>query len=84
MLKKESWTRFQRIIKFFAQKFVTNLSKIWLWDPGSGKNLFRILDPCPGDKKAPDPGSATLVKNNVKKDYKGGKSDRLTKDACPV
>jgi hypothetical protein len=31
-------------------------------DPGSGKNLFRILDP--GLKKAPDPGSgsATLLK----------------------
>jgi hypothetical protein len=38
------------------------LSKIWVWDPGSGKNLFRIPDP--GVKKAPDPGSgsATLVK----------------------
>jgi hypothetical protein len=34
-------------------------------DPGSGirKNLFRILDPGPGVKKAPAPGSgsATLV-----------------------
>jgi hypothetical protein len=28
-------------------------------DPGSGKNLFRIPDP--GVKKAPDPGSATLL-----------------------
>ncbi len=30
---------------------------------GSGKNLFRIPDPGPGVKKAPDPGSrsATLV-----------------------
>jgi hypothetical protein len=28
-------------------------------DPGSGKNLFRITDP--GVKKAPDPGSATLL-----------------------
>jgi hypothetical protein len=27
-------------------------------DQGSGKNPFRIPDP--GDKKAPDPGSATL------------------------
>ncbi len=24
-------------------------------DPGSGKNLFRIPDPGPGVKKAPDP-----------------------------
>jgi hypothetical protein len=28
-------------------------------DPGFGKNLFRIPDP--GVKKAPDPGSATLI-----------------------
>jgi hypothetical protein len=28
-------------------------------DLGSGKNLFRIPDP--GVKKAPDPGSATLI-----------------------
>jgi hypothetical protein len=40
------------------------LSNIWVWDPGSEKNLFRIPDP--GVKKAPDPGSgsATLVNNN--------------------
>jgi hypothetical protein len=38
-------------------------SNIWVWDPGSGKNLFRIPDP--GVKKAPDPesGSATLILN---------------------
>ncbi len=29
------------------------------WDPGSGKNLFRIPDP--GIKKAPDPGSGTAT-----------------------
>jgi len=28
---------------------------------GSGINLFRIPNPGPGVKKAPDPGSATLV-----------------------
>ncbi len=50
---------FQRIIKLFTQKIVTMLSKIWVWDPGSGKKLFRIPDP--GVKKAPDPGSATLL-----------------------
>ncbi len=44
---------FQRIIEVFTQKIVTKLSKIWVWDPGSGKNLFRIPDP--GVKKAPDP-----------------------------
>ncbi len=43
----------------FYPKIVTKLSNIWFWDPGSGKNLFRIPDP--GVKKAPDPGSATLL-----------------------
>ncbi len=62
MLKKKIWANFQRIIELFTQKIVTKLSKIWVWDPGSGKNLFRIPDPVV--KKAPDPGSgsATLQK----------------------
>ena len=61
MLKKKIWANFQRVIELFAQKIVTKLSKVWVWDPGSGKNLFRIQDP--GVKKAPDPGfgSATLI-----------------------
>jgi hypothetical protein len=48
MLKK-MWSNFQKI--------VTKLSKLWVWDPGSGKTLsgLRILDP--GVKKASDPGS---------------------------
>jgi hypothetical protein len=45
MLKKKIWADFQRIIELFTQKFDTKLSKIWVWDPGSGKNPFRILDP---------------------------------------
>jgi hypothetical protein len=68
MLKKKIWANFQRIIELFTQKIVSKLSKIWVWDPGSeiqdpgsGKNLFRIPDP--GVKKAPDPGSATLIRN---------------------
>ena len=70
MLKKKIWPRFQRIIELFTQKFVTKLSKIWVWDPGS-----EILDPektysgsrirVQGSKRhlIPDPGSgsATLV-----------------------
>jgi hypothetical protein len=65
VLKKKIWANFQRIIELFTQKIVTKLSKIWIWDPGSGKNLFRIPDP--GVKKAPDPGSgsATLQKNEL-------------------
>ncbi len=49
MLKKKIWSKFQKIIELFTQKIVTKLSKIWVWDPGtgirdpgSGKNLFRI------------------------------------------
>ena len=44
--------------RLFTQKIVKKLSKIWVWDPGSGKNQFWIPDP--GVKKAPDPGSAPL------------------------
>jgi hypothetical protein len=52
---------FLRIIELLTQKIVTKLAKIWVWDPGSGKNLIWIPDP--GVEKAPDPGSrsATLV-----------------------
>jgi hypothetical protein len=46
---------------FYPKKFVTTSQKIWVWDPGSGKNLFRIPDLGPGVKKAPDSGSATLL-----------------------
>jgi hypothetical protein len=60
MLKKKIWATFQRIIELLTQKIVTKLSKIWVWDPGyeirdpgSWKNLFRILDP--GVKKTQDP-----------------------------
>jgi hypothetical protein len=63
MLKKKNWGTYQRIVELFTQKIVTKLSKIWVWDPGSGLNLFRIPDP--GVKKAPDlgSGSATLQKS---------------------
>jgi hypothetical protein len=43
VLKKKIWANFQRIIELFAQKIVTKLSKIWVWDPGSG-----IRDPGSG------------------------------------
>jgi hypothetical protein len=55
MPDKKIWTNFQKNIEVFSQKIVTKLSKIWVWDPGSGKNLSRIPDP--GVKKALDPGS---------------------------
>jgi hypothetical protein len=51
MLKKKIWANFQRIIELFTQKIATKLSKIWVWDPRSGK------------KPIPDlgSGSATLL-----------------------
>jgi hypothetical protein len=45
MLTKKIWANFQKIIELFTQKIVSKLSKIWVWDPGSGKNLFWIPDP---------------------------------------
>jgi hypothetical protein len=53
MPKKKIWANFHRIRELFTQKIVTMLSKIWVWDPRSGKNLFRI----PGSKRhrIPDP-----------------------------
>jgi hypothetical protein len=63
VLKKKIWANFQRIIEFFTQKIINKLLKIWVRDPGSGKNLFRIPDP--GVKEAPDPGSATLDKSGL-------------------
>ncbi len=77
MLKKKVWTNFQRIIEFFTQKIVNQLSKIWVWDPGSnprseiwdpgsgirgpGSGKNLFRIPDPGVKKAPDPGSATRI-----------------------
>ena len=57
MLKKKIWANFQRIIELLTQQIVTKLSKKWVWDPGSGKNLFGIPDP--EVKKASDPGSGS-------------------------
>ncbi len=54
-----NFLNFPRIIELFTQKIVTMLSIIWVWDPGSGKNLFRVPDP--GVKKAPDPGSGSAT-----------------------
>ncbi len=57
VLKKKNWANFQRIIELFTQKIVIKLSKIWVWDPGSGKTYsgsriqgskrHRIPDPDP-------------------------------------
>jgi hypothetical protein len=57
------WPNFQIIIELFAQKIVTKLSKVWIWDPGS-----EIRDP--GVKKAPDPGSRIRIRNTAKNTVK--------------
>ncbi len=66
-MKKKIWANLQRIIGLPTQKLSLSSQK-WVWDPGSGKNLFRIPDP--GVKKAPDPGSgsATLLTDMFKMD----------------
>jgi hypothetical protein len=46
-VKKKILANLQRIIELFTQKIVSKLPKIWVWNPGSGKNLFRI----PGSKR---------------------------------
>ncbi len=63
MLKKKIWANFQRIIELFTKKIVKKLLKIWSWDPGSGKNLFRIPDSGSRGQKAPDPGSRIRIRN---------------------
>jgi hypothetical protein len=57
LLKKKIWANFQRMIELFTQKIVTKLSKIWVWDPGSGKTYSGSRIPDLGVKKAriPDP-----------------------------
>ncbi len=68
VLKKKIWANIQRIIELFTQKIVTKLSKIWIWDPGSGIRKKPIPDPGSRGQKGtvsqiPDPGSgpATLI-----------------------
>jgi hypothetical protein len=71
VLKKKIWANFQRVIELFTQKIVNKFSKIWIWDPGSGKNLFRI----PGSRiqgskrhRIPDPDPQHCVTLDKKKE----------------
>jgi hypothetical protein len=63
LVKKKIWANLQRILKSFIQKMTITSQKyrFGIWDPGSGKNLFRIPDP--GVKKGTytGSGSATLI-----------------------
>jgi hypothetical protein len=61
VLKKKILANFQRIIELFTKKIVKKLLKIWSWDPGSGKNLFRIPDPGVKKHPIPDPGSGSAT-----------------------
>jgi len=44
---------------FFTLQTVTKLSEIWVWDPGSGKNLSRIR--ILGSKKHQNPGYSCVT-----------------------
>jgi hypothetical protein len=57
MLKKKFEAIFKKLYKFLSKNLSQSSKKIWGWDPEN--NLFRILDPGLGVKKAPDPGSGT-------------------------
>ncbi len=48
----------------FLPKNVTKLSKIWVWNPGSGKNLPRILDPG-GFRVQKGTGSRIRIRNTA-------------------
>jgi hypothetical protein len=42
-LKKKSCPNFQRITELFTQKIFNKLSKISIWDPGSGKRVLIFM-----------------------------------------
>jgi hypothetical protein len=63
MLKKKIWANFKRIIEIFTQKIVSKLSKIWVWDPGSGIGKKPILDP--GSRGQKSTGSRIRIRNNA-------------------
>ncbi len=56
MLKKRIWANFQMNYIIFYSKIVTKLSRIWHWDPGSGKTY-----PGSRDQKFTDPGSGSAT-----------------------
>jgi hypothetical protein len=56
ILKIKILANFQRIIKFFALKIATKLSKIWVWDPGSEIRK----------KPIPDPGSRGQIGSRIR------------------
>jgi hypothetical protein len=63
VLKKKIWANFQRIIELFAQKIATKFSKVWVWDPRSGKKP--ISDP--GSRGQKGTGSQIRIRNTENK-----------------
>jgi hypothetical protein len=57
MLKKKNLGQFSKNYRTFYPKIVTKLSKIWVWDPGSGKTYSgsRIRAQGPKRHLVPDP-----------------------------
>jgi hypothetical protein len=74
MLKKKIWANFQRMTEFFTQKFVTKLSKIWVWNPGSEIRKKPIPDPGSRNQK----GTGPQIRNTAKN---GRKPNRILQDA---
>jgi hypothetical protein len=66
VLKKKIWAKFQRIIELFAQKIVTKLSKVWVWDPESGIRKKPIPDP--GSRGQKGNGSRIRIRNTGTED----------------
>jgi hypothetical protein len=64
MLKKKIWASFQRITELFTQKFVTKLSKIWVWDQ-TRSGIRENPDPESGsrDQKGTGSGSRIRIRN---------------------
>jgi hypothetical protein len=58
LMKKKIWSNLARIIELSTHKIVMKLSKIWVWDPRSGKTYSGSR----GQKRhrIPNPGSGTL------------------------
>ncbi len=58
MLRKKIWGNFQRIIEPSTQQIFTKLSKIWVWDPGSGITYS-------GSRGQKDPGSESATLTSI-------------------
>jgi hypothetical protein len=67
-IEEQKLGQFSKDYRTFYPKIVTRLSKIWVWDPGSGKNLSRIPDQ--GQKGT---GSRIRIRNTDSEGWPGGR-----------